>query len=136
MSLDLAAFLDEVFAVLEAADISLNVPSDGPGVHASTPAPYIELPEILYGEPGPGLHRIRDLGLVVVFGPANNATVFRMALEYASPAGAKSIRAALQDHAWTSVGTVYVLRAEPTEATIRGGNPAIAYTFHLDITGG
>lgn len=134
--MNLPDLMDEIFAVLDAADIGLNVPGDGPGVRGSVPAPYVELPEITYGEPGPGLDRISELGVTVVFGPANNATVFRTALDYASPSGAHSIRAALEAHTWTSCGTVYVRRAEPSLETVAGGNPAIAYTFHLDITGG
>lgn len=134
--MNLASVMDEIFAVLEAADIGLNVPGDGPGVRGGIPAPYVELPDVTYGEPGPGLDRVPDLGLTVVFGPANNATVFRTALLYASPSGTQSIRAALMAHTWTSCGTLFVARAEPSLETVAGQNPAIAYTFHLDITGG
>lgn len=136
MSMDLAAFFDEIFAVLDAAAIGLNIPDEGGGVRAGVPAPFVELPRIVYGEPGPGLDRISELGITVIFGPANNANVFRLALEYASPGGAKSIPAALRAHTWTTVGTVYVRDAEPSTETLQGANPAIAYTFHLDITGG
>lgn len=135
MSIDLVAFLDEVFATLDAAAIGLNVPTDKGGVRAGPPAPYVELPEITYGEPGPGLDRITDLGITIVFGPANNVQVFRLALAYASPSGSKSVAAALQSHAWTSCGTVFVKSAEPSVETVQGSNPSIAYTFHLDITG-
>lgn len=134
--MNLALVMDEIFATLEAANIGLNVPGDGPGVRGGVPAPYVELPEIKYGLPGPGLDRIEDLGLTVVFGPANNATVFRTALLYASPSGPESIRAVLMAHTWTSCGTLFVARAEPTLENVAGANPAIAYTFHLDITGG
>lgn len=133
--MDLAAFFDEIFQVLDAAGIGLVVPVDGPGVHGDVPAPYTQLPDITYCEPGPGLHRIPDLGLMVVFGPANNATVFRLALEYASPAGAKSVRQALEAHTWVTVGTVFVKSAEPSTEILRGANPALAYTFHIDVTG-
>lgn len=136
MSIDLAAFFDEVFSVLDAAAIGLNIPGEGGGVRAGVPAPYVELPEIVYGEPGPGLDRLPDLAVAVVFGPANNAEVFRTALQYASPGGALSIPAALMAHAWTSVGTVFVKRAEPSTDTVQGAGPSIVYTFHLDITGG
>lgn len=134
--MNLVAFYDEIFDTLAAADIGLNVPDDGPGVHASVPAPYVELPDISYQEPGPGLDRITDLGLTIIFGQANNREVFRTALAYASTSGPLSVPLALRAHAWVSVGTVFVRSAEPTLETIRGGNPLIAYTFHLDITGG
>lgn len=136
MSMDLGALMDEIFATLDAAGIGLHVPGEGSGVRARPPSPYIELPEIIYGEPGPGLDRITDLGITVIFGPANNAKVFRTALAYASPGGALSIPAALRAHAWVSCGTVFVKSAEPSIETVQGSNPAIAYTFHLDVTGG
>lgn len=136
MSLLLAAVMDEIFTVLDAAGIGLNVPGEGSGVRARPPAPYVELPTINYQEPGPGLHRIPDLGLTVVFGQANNAKVFRTALEYASPAGPKSVRAALHAHHWTSCGTLFVLSAEPGIEVVQGSNPAITYTFKIQITGG
>lgn len=132
--LDLVALMDEIFTVLGAANIGLNVPDDRGGVRGGPPSPYVELPEVTYGEPGPGLDRITDLGITVVFGPANNVKVFRTALAYASPSGTQSIPAALRAHSWTAAGTVYVKSAEPTLETIAGANPAIAYTFHLDIT--
>jgi hypothetical protein len=127
--------LDEIFEVLDAADIGLHVPGDGPGVHGSVPAPYMELPDVTYGAGGPGLDRIEDLGLTIVFGPANNSHVFRTALAYASTTGALSITAAFRAHHWTSCGTLRVGRAEPTIESLLGANPALAYTFHLDITG-
>lgn len=127
--------LDEIFAVLDRADIGLNIPGDGPGVHASVPAPYVELPDIVYGAAGPGLDRIEDLGLTVVFGPANNSTVFRTALAYASTSGPLSVPAALAAHTWAACHTLRVGRAEPTIETLLGQNPALGYTFHLDITG-
>lgn len=136
MSMDLVAFFDEVFEVLDAAAIGLNVPSDKGGTRAGPPAPYVELPEITYQEPGPGLDRIKDLSVTVIFGPANNSKVFRQALAYASPGGSLSIPAALRAHTWVSCGTVFVKSAEPSTEDVQGNNPAIAYTFHLDITGG
>lgn len=128
--------LDEIFVALEAAGIGLNVPDDKGGTRAGPPSPYVELPEITYASGGPGLDRIEDLALTVVFGPANNAAVFHQALEYASTTGPKSIRAALHAHEWTACGTLFVLRAEPNYDTVQGGNPALAYTFHIDVTGG
>lgn len=127
-------FLDELFAVLEDADIGLNVP-DGQGVHAGPPAPYVQLPEVMYGESGPGLDRIPDLGLTVIFGQASNSAVFKLALQYASSGGTTSLKVLLEQHAWTSCGTVFVRSAEPSTEIDRGGNPALAYTFHIDITG-
>jgi hypothetical protein len=134
--MNLADFVDEVFQVLAAADIGLNVPGDGPAVRGTPPAPYLELPAITYGEPGPGLHRITDLALTVVVGPANNPVVARQALDLVSPSGSQSIRSALENATWTTVGTVYVRDAEPSYDTVQGGNPMLAYTFHLDVTGG
>lgn len=136
MSLLLADLMDEIFAVLDAAGIGLVVPAEGSGVRARPPAPYMELPNILYQEPGPGLSRIPELGLTIIFGPANNSKVFRTALEYASPAGPKSVRAALHAHHWTKCGTLFVLSAEPGIEMIQGKNPALAYTFKIQITGG
>lgn len=136
MTLLLADVMDEIFAVLEAADIGLNVPAEGSGVRARPPAPYLMLPVIKYQEPGPGLHRIDDLGVTIVFGQANNATVFRRALEYASPAGPKSVRAALHAHDWVTCGTLFVTSAEPDTVVDQGQNPALAYTFKIQITGG
>lgn len=132
--MNLADLLDEVWAVLEGVP-GLHVPDDGPGVRGGVPAPYLELPEIVYGEYGAGLSRIQDLGLTIVFGPANNAEVFRDALEYASTTGGRSIPAALIAHPWVACHTLYVARAEPTTVNDRGGNPALAYVFHLDISG-
>lgn len=132
--MNLADFLDEVWAVLE--DIpGLNVPDDGPGVSGAPPTPYVELPDVTYGDYGPGLDRIPDLGLTVVFGPANNRQTYRAALEAASTSGTRSIPAALRAHTWTTAHTVRVARAEPTEIELRGANTALAYVFHLDITG-
>jgi hypothetical protein len=131
---NLADVLDEIWGVLE--DIpGLNVPDDGPGIDAGPPSPYLELPEVVYGAAGPGLDRIEDLGLTVVFGPANNTLVFRAALEAASTTGPRSIQAALMAHAWSSVHTLYVKSAEPTTVNPRGANTQLAYVFHLDITG-
>jgi hypothetical protein len=133
--MNLALLFDEIFTVLDAAAIGLNVPTDGHGVRGGPPAPYVELPMITYGEGGPGLDRITDCGLLVVFGPANNPIVFRLALEYASTTGTNSIKAALEAHHWTHCGTLFVRSAEPTMETVTGNNPAIAYTFHIDVTG-
>lgn len=133
--MNLPLLFDEIFAVLKAADIGLHVPDDGPGVRSTPPTPYVELPDIVYGAAGYGLHRIEDLGMVVVFGPASNALVFRTALEYASTSGDKSIPAALAAHTWVRCDTLRVGRAEPTTETLRGSDPALAYTFHIDITG-
>lgn len=126
---------EEIFATLDAADIGLNVPSDGPGVRGGLPAPYAELPEITYGDGGRGLDRIEDLGLMIVFGPATNAATFKLALQHASSGGPKSVEVILQSHVWVSCGTLFVRRAVPSLETERGGNPALAYTFHIDITG-
>jgi len=132
--MNLADVLDEIWVVLEDVP-GLHVPDDGPGVHASAPAPFVELPEVSYGDLGAGLDRIEDLGLTVVFGPANNAQTFRTALEFASTSGARSIPAALLGHQWASCHTLVPRRAEPTIVEPRGSNPQLAYVFHLDITG-
>jgi hypothetical protein len=134
--MNLAELYDEIFTVLDAAQIELHVPNDGPGVRGAVPAPYVELPPIVYGAGGPGLHRIDDLGLAIFFGPANNATVFRTALAYASTTGDKSIKSVLEAHAWEACGTMFVASAEPTVETVQGSNPSLGYTFHLQITGG
>lgn len=136
MTLSLPAFFDELFATLDTANIGLNVPGSSGGVRHRPPAPYVELPDITYGAGGPGLHRIDDLGLLIKFGPANNAKVFRQALDYASPSGANSIKQVLEAHHWTAAGTVFVARAEPTIEGEQGSNPALGYTFHLQVTGG
>lgn len=132
--MNLVDVFDEMFEVLEAADIGLNVPGQG-GVRHGPPAPYAELPEITYAGEGPGLDRISDMALSVVFGPANNTEVFRQALAAASTTGEKSIRAALMAHEWTSCSTFFVRSAEPSMETVQGNNPSIIYTFHIDITG-
>jgi hypothetical protein len=129
-------FFDELFTVLDAADIGLTVPNDGPGVRATPPAPYVMLPAIDYQSPGPGLHAVEDLVVTVVFGPANNAEVFRTALRYASTSGDRSLWAAIRGHTWTNVGTLFIRRAEPNIDTVRDSNPQIAYDFHMHITGG
>jgi hypothetical protein len=132
----LADLYDEIFEVLDAADIGLNVPGDGPGTRSGPPAPYVELPDITYAAGGPGNHRIDDLGLMIIVGPANNRQTYRLALELASTTGTKSIPARLAAHTWVHCGTLFVARAEATLETVQGGNPAFAYTFHLQITGG
>jgi hypothetical protein len=132
--MNLADLLDEIWSVLEDVP-GLHVPDDGPGVSGAVPAPYLELPEVTYGALGAGLDRIEDLGLTVVFGPANNVQVFRDALEHASTSGARSIPAALLAHKWTSCYTLRPGRAEPTIVEPRAANPQIGYVFHLDITG-
>lgn len=131
--MNLADFLDEVWAVLDTVP-DLNIPDDQSG-SASPPTAYLELPDVTYGEYGPGLDRITDYGLTVVFGPANNELVFRTALEAASTTGARSIPRALRLHTWTTVHTLYVKSAEPTSIERQGSNRALAYVFHLDISG-
>ena len=130
--MNLPDVLDEIFGVLEDVP-GLNVPST-PGVLAKMPSPSVELPAVVYGDQGPGLDRITDLVLMIVFGQPNNAQVFRSALEYASTSGARSIRAALQGHSWSSCSTFYVRSAEPIVDTFNG-HPGLAYAFHIDITG-
>jgi hypothetical protein len=130
--------LDDLFAeiwVVLATVPGLRVPVDGLGLVVGPPSPYVELPEVTYGEYGPGLDRIPDLGLTVVFGPANNAQTFREALQYASTSGAKSIPAILAGHAWFSCHTLRAGRAEPVTLEPRDGNPLLGYVFHLDISG-
>lgn len=135
--MNLNAFFDEMFEVLDAAAIGLTIPDETGARAGEPPAPYVMLPEINYQEPGPGLHRIEDLVVTVVFGPANNPRVFRTALEYASTSGTtKSIWAALRAHTWTSVGTVFIRSAIPNHDSLRDSNPQVAYDFHIDITGG
>lgn len=131
----LRAIFDEAFAVLAAADIGLTVPRNEVGVHTEPPSPYLSLPEVTYGEAGRGLDRLTDLALIVIVGPANNPETFDLALEFASSGGPKSIPVLLQEHTWTSCGTLFVRSAEPSIETERGNNPALAYTFHLDVTG-
>ena len=127
--------LDEIWGVLEGIP-GLNVSDDGPGSGSgATPAPALELPDITYGQYGPGLDSIPELGLVVVFGPANNERVYREALEAASTSGARSVPAALAAHDWTSCHTLRVARAEPMTIERRAGSLALAYTFVLEITG-
>lgn len=133
--MNLPDLFDEMFTVLDAASIGLTVPDDRGGVRGRPPSPYIDLPEIVYGSGGPGLDRIPDLGLMVVFGPANNVVTFKTALAYASTTGPKSIKAALEAHTWEHADTLYVVRAEPVMETLQGSNPQIAYTFHIDVTG-
>lgn len=133
MRLDL--IFDEIFSVLSGAGIGLNVPADGPGVRGGIPAPYLELPEITYGEAGRGMDRLTDVGLVILVGRANNADSYRDALEYASSGGPKSVKILLEAHTWTTCGTVFVRSGEPSIETEQGGNPLLAYTFHIDITG-
>lgn len=131
----LTDLLDEIWGVLE--DIpGLNVSDDGPGSGSGAmPAPHLELPEITYGQYGPGLDSIPDLALIVVFGPANSERVYREALEAASTTGARSIPLALAGHDWTACHTLRVAMAIPTTIEQRGGNLALAYEFHLHITG-
>lgn len=136
MTLALDLFFDELYATLAGAGLGLHVPGSSGGVRSKAPAPYVELPDIVYGAGGPGLHRIDDLGLTIVFGPGNNAKVFRTALQFASPTGASSIKQVLEAHHWVRAGTVFVARAEPTIEAIQAANPSLAYTFHLQITGG
>jgi hypothetical protein len=133
--MNLGDIFDEIFEVLGAAGIGLTIPGDGAGARATPPSPHVELPEVVYQSAGKGLHRISDLGLVIVFGPATNPEMFKQALAYASPDGALSVTAALMAHTWTSCDTLFVLRAEPVYDTVHGQNLAIAYNFHLDITG-
>jgi hypothetical protein len=133
---NLVDFYDEIFDVLGAAiGLGLTMPRETGSRAGDNPSPYAELPMVTYQEPGPGLHRIDDLGLTIVFGPANNPNVFRAALAAASSTGSASVWAALRAHTWTSVGTVFVRSAEPTTEIVRDSNPQVAYTFHLDITG-
>lgn len=132
--MNLAAVYDEIWTVLAAADIGLTVPDEHTR-RARPPAPFMELPEITYSAGGIGLDRIEDLGLVVVFGEANNRKVFDLALEYASTTGERSVKQALESHDYTSCDRVYVRSAEPTIETVQGGNPQLAYIFHLDLTG-
>lgn len=133
--MNLPDLYDELWQVLDTV-VGLNVPDDGPGVRSGPPSPYLYLPEVVFGSGGVGLDRIPDLEVVVTFGPANNPLVFRQALEYASTAGERSIPAALYDYAWTTCHTVFCTRAEPQIVEDRSSNPALAYVFHLDITGG
>ncbi len=134
--MNLNDFFDEMFGVLDAAAIGLTIPDETGARAGEPPAPYVMLPSINYQEPGPGLHRIEDLVVTVVFGPANNPKVFRTALEYASTTGAKSLWAAVRTHTWTSVGTLFIRSAEPNLESLRDSNPQVAYDFHIDITGG
>jgi hypothetical protein len=133
--MNLADLLDEIWEVLEGIP-GLNVSDDGPGSAAGgTPAPHLELPALVYGQYGSGLDAIPDLGLVVVFGPANNELVYRQALEAASTSGARSIPLALKNATFTACHTLRVAGADPLTIEQRGGNLALAYEFHLHITG-
>ena len=133
--MNLADVLDELWVVLGEDVPGIHVTGEGPGVHAGPPSPYVELPDVVYGDLGAGLDRIADLALTIVFGPANNVNVYRMALEYASTSGPKSIPAALLAHEWVACHTLRPGRAEPATVEGRGSNPQLAYIFHLDITG-
>ncbi len=130
--MNLADLVDEILSVLDGV-AGINVAAAGVG--ATPPTPFIELPEVTYGEYGPGLDRITDLALTVVFGPAANEQTFRLALQHASTTGPQSIPYALRQHTWTSCHTVFVRKAEPDTVEWRGANAAIAYVFHLDISG-
>lgn len=132
--MNLANVMDEIWTVLGTVP-GLRVPTGVLGVGTGAPSPYLELPEITYGEGGPGLDRIEDLGLEVLFGPISNDKVFRLALEHASTSGSKSIPAKLAAHAWVACYTLRVGSAEPTIREPRGQTAQLAYVFHLDITG-
>ncbi len=131
MRLDLV--VEEVYGVFATVD-GINVAPDGAGVLATPPAPYVELPELVFGEYGAGLDRLTMM-VTVVFGPANNTQTFTKALQYASSSGPLSIRAALRAHSWSTCSTLFVRRAEPTITESRASNPELGYTFHLDISG-
>lgn len=132
----LDAIHEEIFTCLRAAGIGLTVPADDDkGARAEPPAPYLSLPDITYGEAGRGLDRLTDLALIIVVGPATNASTFDLALQLASSGGAKSVVNALMAYAWTTCSTLFVRSCEPSIDTDRGQNPAVHLTFHLDITG-
>lgn len=123
-------FSDELFEVL--GDVpGLNVPQ--PGDIATPPTPYIELPEVTYGQHGAGLNGV-TLTMLVAFGQPNNPEVFRDALEYASDEGTRSIPAALLAHQWTTVHTVRAESVRPVLDTVQG-HLQLAYEFTLQITG-
>ncbi|RQW83557.1 hypothetical protein [Micromonospora globispora] len=102
----------------------------------SPPAAVITLPDrIDYDSTyGRGSDRFPDLAVVVLVGAATQRSSRKALAAYADGSGAKSVKAKLEAHTYTSCDSVRVAWAEFGTPTF-AGTDYLAAIFHLDITG-
>jgi hypothetical protein len=132
--MDLNAVADEIAAVLDTID-PLRVSAYPPGT-VSPPAGIVSFPQsVTFDETyARGMDRIRDWPVVVVVGRVTERTARDRIYEYASPTGAKSVKAVLEAHTWSALDVLRVASVEFDVVDIAAVD-YIAAVFHLDIAG-
>lgn len=102
----------------------------------SPPAAIIPLPErIEYDSTyGRGSDRYPDLPVIVLVANPTQRTSRKEIAAYADGSGAKSVKAAIQAHTYTSCDTVRVASCE-FDTVKYAAVDYLAAIFHLDITG-
>ena len=132
--MDLDAVADELATALKTIS-GLHVPEWGvQRIHS--PAAVIPLPErIDYDSTyGRGSDHFPDLEVIVLVANPTQPAARRAVAEYADGSGAKSVKAAVEAHAYTSCDSVRVAWAEFDSAKY-AGTDYLAAIFHLDIVG-
>lgn len=130
--------LDQVAAELATAlktITGLRVPPWGVE-KVSPPAALISLPErITYDETYQrGADKYEDVQVIVLVGRPNNRAARKAIAAYADGSGPKSVKAAVEAHAYTSCSEPHVAWCEFTDATY-AGTSYLAAIFHCEITG-
>lgn len=113
----------------------LNVPEWGVQ-RVQSPAVVITLPERIDYDAtyGRGSDHIPDLSVIVLVANPTQPTARKAIAAYADGSGAKSVKAAIEAHEYTSCDSVRVAWAEFDSAKY-AGTDYLAAIFHLDITG-
>jgi len=132
--MDLAAVMDEIGDQLDTID-GLRVyryPPDS----VSVPAAVVTYPEtITYDETmRRGMDRYPNLPVVVMVGKVSDRTSRDRIAQYADGAGDRSVKAVVEAHTYTSLGSVRVTGAA-FDIVSMGGIEYLAATFSIDIAG-
>lgn len=137
MTFDLGAIMDEVASVLGTVDgidrtFAYPVESVTPPAAIVT---YPNAPGIAYMQTyGQGETSIGDLEAHLIAYRVTDRVARDTAAAWTANAGAQSVVAKLESHAWTSCDEVTVTSAEFAIQTV-GSEQFLDVIFHLDITG-
>lgn len=131
--MDLGNVMGELETPLKA--IGLRVQQWGAKT-VNPPAAVITLPESMafHYQYGPDSAEIRDLMVIVLVGRAESRAALGNLMDYVRQYGPKSVKAALEDFAYTTLDSLTVNSVE-FDAVTYGDVPYLGAVFHTHIVG-
>jgi hypothetical protein len=133
--MDLNAVSDEIRTALGTIT-GLRAPAWGVK-RVEAPAALVALPErIVFDETyGRGKDHYPDVSVVLLIGSAEERAAIKNMAPFVAGSGAKSIKAALEAYAWTTLESLTVEWCEFEPSMTFAGTPYLAAIFHLKIIG-